>query len=54
VAAQLGKLDEELQFQQQATVDTFVTALARCRRRTRVILTIRTRRITAHIRAHPR
>src|SRR5204863_1068583 len=40
VAAQLGKLDEELQFQQQATVDTFLTALARCRRRTRVILTV--------------
>lgn len=39
-SAQLGKLDEELQFQQSASVDTFLTALARCRRRTRVVLTI--------------
>jgi hypothetical protein len=40
VAAQLGKLDEELQFQQDASVDVFLTALARCRRRARVVLTI--------------
>ena len=39
-SAQLGKLDEELQFQQNAAVDTFLTALARCRRRARVVLTI--------------
>jgi general secretion pathway protein F len=40
VSAQLGKLDEELQFQQDAAVDAFLTALARCRRRARIILTI--------------
>jgi type II secretory pathway component PulF len=42
VSAQLGRLDEELQFQQDAAVDTFLTALARCRRRARVVLTILT------------
>jgi type II secretory pathway component PulF len=40
MAAQLGKLDEELQFQQDAAVDAFLTALARCRRRARVVLTV--------------
>jgi len=40
VSAQLGKLDEELQFQQDAAVDAFLTALARCRRRARIILTV--------------
>jgi type II secretory pathway component PulF len=40
VSAQLGKLEEELQFQQDAAVDAFLTALARCRRRARVVLTI--------------
>jgi type II secretory pathway component PulF len=40
VSAQLGKLDEELQFQQDSAVDVFLTALARCRRRARVVLTI--------------
>jgi type II secretory pathway component PulF len=40
VSAQLGKLDEELQFQQDAAVDVFLTALSRCRRRARVVLTI--------------
>jgi type II secretory pathway component PulF len=40
VSAQLGKLDEELQFQQDAAVDVFLTALARCRRRSRLVLTI--------------
>lgn len=39
-SAQLGKLDEELQFQQDAAVDAFLTALGRCRRRARVVLTI--------------
>jgi type II secretory pathway component PulF len=40
IAARLGKLDEEVQFQQDATVDLFLTALARCRRRSRIVLTI--------------
>jgi len=40
VSAQLDKLEEELQFQQDAAVDTFLTALARCRRRARVVLTM--------------
>jgi len=40
ISAQLGKLDEELQFQQDAAVEAFLAALARCRRRARVILTI--------------
>lgn len=40
IAARLGKLDEEAQFQQEATVDTFLVALARCRRRTRIVLTL--------------
>jgi type II secretory pathway component PulF len=40
MAARLGKLDDETQFQQEATVDTFLAALARCRRRSRIILTI--------------
>lgn len=39
-SAQLGKLDEELWFQQDAAVDTFLTALGRCRRRSRVVLTV--------------
>jgi type IV pilus assembly protein PilC len=40
VSARLGKLDEELLFQQDAAVDAFLTAVARCRRRARVVLTI--------------
>jgi hypothetical protein len=40
IAARLGKLDEEVQFQQDATMDAFLTALARCRRRARIVLTI--------------
>jgi type IV pilus assembly protein PilC len=40
MAARLGKLDDETQFQQEATEDTFLAALARCRRRSRIILTI--------------
>jgi hypothetical protein len=40
IAARLGKLDEEAQFQQDATMDAFLTALARCRRRARIVLTI--------------
>jgi hypothetical protein len=40
MAERLGKLDEETQFQQEAAVDTFLTALARCRRRSRIVLTI--------------
>jgi type II secretory pathway component PulF len=40
MAARLGKLDEEMQFQQEATVDIFLGALARCRRGSRIILTI--------------
>lgn len=39
-SAQLGKLDEELQFQQDAAMEAFLTALGRCRRRVRVVLTI--------------
>jgi type II secretory pathway component PulF len=40
VAARLGRLDDEMQYQQEATVDTFLAALARCRRLSRIILTI--------------
>jgi len=40
ISARLGKLEEELQFQQEAAAEAFLTALARCRRRARVILTI--------------
>jgi len=40
LAARLGKLDEEMQYQQEAAVDTFLDALARCRRRSRIVLTI--------------
>lgn len=40
VAARLGKLDEEVSFQQEAAGDALLEALARCRRRARVILTI--------------
>jgi hypothetical protein len=40
IAARLGKLDEEVQFQLEATVDAFLTALARSRRRARIVLTI--------------
>jgi type II secretory pathway component PulF len=39
-SAQLGKVDEELQFQQDAAVETFLAALGRCRRRARLVLTI--------------
>jgi len=40
IAARLGKLEEETQFQQEATADTFLTALVRCRRRARVFLSL--------------
>jgi type IV pilus assembly protein PilC len=40
LAAKLGKLDAETQFQQDASVDAFLMALARCRRRSRLILTV--------------
>jgi type II secretory pathway component PulF len=40
IAARLGKLDDEVRFQQEATVDAFLTELARCRRRTRIALSI--------------
>jgi type II secretory pathway component PulF len=40
VAAKLGKLDAEAQFQQDASVDALLMALARCRRRSRMILTV--------------
>jgi hypothetical protein len=36
IAARLGKLDDEVRFQQDATVDAFLAELARCRRRTRI------------------
>jgi type IV pilus assembly protein PilC len=39
-AERLGKLEEETAFQQEATVDTFLATLARCRRRARLVLTI--------------
>jgi type II secretory pathway component PulF len=39
-AGRLGKLEEETAFQQEATVDAFLGTLARCRRRTRLILTL--------------
>jgi hypothetical protein len=40
MAERLGKLDEETAFQQEATVDTFLATLARCRRRSRIVLTL--------------
>jgi hypothetical protein len=40
IAARLGKLDEEAGFQQNAIRDAFLTALARCRRRSRILLSI--------------
>jgi type II secretory pathway component PulF len=40
IAERLGKLEEETAFQQEATVDTFLATLARCRRRARLVLTI--------------
>jgi type II secretory pathway component PulF len=40
MAERLGKLEEETAFQQEATVDTFLATLARCRRRARLVLTI--------------
>lgn len=40
LAAHLGRLDDEATFQQDATADAFLEALARCRRRSRLILTI--------------
>ena len=40
VAARLGKLDDEANYQQEATADAFLEELARCRRRSRLILTI--------------
>jgi type II secretory pathway component PulF len=42
VAEKLGRLDDELQFQQDASVDGFLVSLARCRRRTRLVLTVLT------------
>lgn len=39
-AARLGRLHEEAQYQQEATADTFLNELSRCRRRSRIILTI--------------
>jgi type II secretory pathway component PulF len=40
IAARLGKLDEECQFQQEATTDAFLRALVDCRRRARIVLTV--------------
>jgi hypothetical protein len=40
IAARLGKLDQEAQYQQDATAEVFLTALARCRRRSRIVLTV--------------
>ena len=40
IAARLGKLDEEAGFQEDASMDAFLTALARCRRRSRIILSM--------------
>jgi type II secretory pathway component PulF len=40
IAERLGKLDEETAFQQEATVDTLLATLARCRRRSRIALTL--------------
>jgi type II secretory pathway component PulF len=40
MAERLGKLDEETAFQQEATVDTLLATLARCRRRSRIVLTL--------------
>jgi type II secretory pathway component PulF len=40
IAAQLGKLDDEVGFQRDATADAFLTELARCRRRIRIGLSI--------------
>jgi type II secretory pathway component PulF len=40
MAERLGKLDEETAFQQEATVDTLLATLARCRRRSRIALTL--------------
>jgi hypothetical protein len=39
LAARLGNLEAEAQFQQDGTIDTFLEALARCRRRARIVLT---------------
>jgi hypothetical protein len=39
IAAQLGKLEEECRFQQDATAEVFLQALARFRRRARIVLT---------------
>jgi hypothetical protein len=40
LAFRLGKLDEEALYQQEATVDSFLAALHRCRSRSRLLLTI--------------
>ena len=40
VASRLDRLGEEAQFQQEATLDAFLAELARCRRRTRIVVTI--------------
>ncbi len=39
IAARLGKLEEECRYQQDATAEAFLRALARFRRRARIILT---------------
>jgi hypothetical protein len=39
IAARLGKLEEECRFQQDATAEAFLQALARFRRRARIVLT---------------
>ena len=39
-AARLGKLDEEAEFQRNAIGDAFLAALGRCRRRSRIVLSI--------------
>jgi hypothetical protein len=40
IAARLGKLEDEVRFQQGATADAFLTELSRCRRRARIGLSI--------------
>jgi hypothetical protein len=39
-AARLGMLEQEMQYQQRATVEAFLAALARCRLQMRIVLTI--------------
>ena len=40
MAERLGRLDEEMHFQQEASADRLLLALARCRRRARIVLSI--------------